>query len=118
MIERPHIQTAIPQRRYRLGAFEATLLGDIESGDGVEYRYILAFVEEGRQKPALFVCCEENPPGARDQGRYRLRVVNDAMSEVLESGDEWRNLELFAQQALSIGSKALSLTDEQPIRMS
>ena len=46
-MEAPKIQTAIPQRRYQLGEYSGVVLGEIESSDGVKYRYILALVREG-----------------------------------------------------------------------
>jgi hypothetical protein len=113
----PIIRTAIPQRRYRLGEYNVTLLGEVESGDGVDYQYILAFVEEGRRRPSLYLCSERNPPGERSAGSHRMRLVNDAMSEVLGSADAWSDLEAFAAEALRIGAATLSLKGEQPIRV-
>ncbi len=48
----PHIQTAIPQRRYQLGSFLVNILSDIKTDDPVEYRYIMALIDEGEQEPA------------------------------------------------------------------
>lgn len=113
----PIIHTAIPQRRYRLGAFNVTLLGEVESGDGIEYRYILAFVEEGNSHPSLYLCSERNSPGEREAGSHRLRLVNEAMSEVLSSADAWRDMETFAQEGLRIGATTLALQSEQPVQL-
>jgi hypothetical protein len=113
----PVIHTAIPQRRYRVGEYGATLLGEVDSGDGIDYRFILAFVEEGSARPSFFVCSERNPPGRRDAGSYRLRMVNAAMSEVLGSDDAWGDIDAFAEEALRIGVKALSLGDETAVRV-
>jgi hypothetical protein len=33
----PRILTALPRRRYQFGDYGATLLGEIESGDGIDY---------------------------------------------------------------------------------
>ena len=59
----PKIQRAIPQRRYQYGEYAVTVLGDIESGDGRDYRFIAAFVREGESQPRLFVASERLPPG-------------------------------------------------------
>ena len=117
MSDLPIIRTAIPQRRYRVGEFDVTLLGDVESGDGIDYRYILAFVEEGSPRPTFYVCSERNPPGERGAGSHRLRMVNAVMSEVLGSADAWRDIDAFAEEGLRIGIKALSLTDERAVRL-
>jgi hypothetical protein len=78
----PVIRTAIPKRRFRVGDQNVTLLGEIESGDGVSYRWIMAFVQDGQARPGLFVCAEKNRPGS--EAAYRLRVVNAVMAEVVE----------------------------------
>lgn len=113
----PVIRTAIPQRRYRLGEFNVTLLGEVESGDGIDYRYILAFVEEGRTQPSLYLCSEPNPPGERGAGSHRLRLVNEVMSEVLGSDDAWRDIDVFAEEGLRMGASTLALQSEQPVRL-
>jgi hypothetical protein len=113
----PLIQTAIPQRRYRLGELIVTLLGEIESGDDIDYQYILAFVEEGRSRPSLYLCSERNPPGSREVGSHRLRLVNAAMSQVLSTADTWRDIDAFAEEGLRIGAATLALQGKQPLRL-
>ena len=112
----PVIKTAIPVRRYRLGEYDVTVLGDVESGDGVDYRYILAFVPPGQGQPSLYVCCEKNRRTAAGAGSHRIRVVNSVMSDVLGSSDDWRDLDRFSEEGLSIGASMLSIADEQPTR--
>ena len=41
-----NIQTAIPKRRYRIGEFTAVVLGEVESEDRADYRYIMAVVDD------------------------------------------------------------------------
>lgn len=117
MSDFPRILTAIPRRRYRYGEFDVTLLDEVQSGDDVDYRYILAFVQEGRPSPLLYICAERNPPGKRSEGAYRLRLINEAMSEVLGSSDGWRDEEQFTAEGLRVGGKVLSLSDEQAVRI-
>lgn len=114
---KPVIKTAIPKRRYQIGDFAASLLGEIESGDERSYRYILAFVQMGHRDPAFYVCSELTPPVQAADGRYRLRVVNEVMSEVVDTADQWGDLDAFAEQALKLGSQALGLQREQPVRL-
>jgi hypothetical protein len=111
----PVIRTAIPKRRYRVGDHNVTVLGEVESGDGVSYRWIMAFVQDGESRPGLFVCAEKNRPGSA--AAYRLRVVNAAMSEVLDEGAGWGDLDTFATEALRLGQNALGLGNEPVARL-
>jgi hypothetical protein len=117
MQDRPLIRTAIPKHRYQLGDYAATLLGEIESGDHRSYRYILAFVALGRKEPELYVWAEPTPAAESTAGAYRLRVVSEALSEVVDSGDRWGDLESFAAQALKLGAQALGLQREQVVQL-
>jgi hypothetical protein len=113
----PVIRTAIPKHRYQVGNYAATLLGDIDSGDEIDYRFIMAFVELGQSRPSFYVCAERNRPNERHQGAYRLRVVNEAMSEILDSSDRWSELEVFAEEAIKLGKQALGLGNERIDRL-
>lgn len=117
MQERPIIKTAIPKHRYQIGSHSASLLGEIESGDARSYRYILAFVPAGQTEPALYVCSEAAPPTERADGAYRLRVVGELMSDIVDIDDRWGDLESFAEQALKLGAQMLGLGDTQTVRL-
>ena len=117
MSEFPVIRRAIPKRRYQVGEYGVTLLGEIESGDGIDYAHILAFVREGEAKPSLYVCAELQLPGGRSAGSHRLRLVNRAMSEVLDTADTWRDAERFAEEGLRVGMQLLGLSAETPYRL-
>jgi hypothetical protein len=117
MQDKPIIKTAIPKRRYQIGDYAASLLGDIESGDHRGFLYILAFVAMGQKEPSLFVCAEQSPPVEADQGRYKLRLINESMSEVMDQDDRWSDLEAFAEQAIQLGSQVLGLKQEQVMRL-
>ncbi|MBK1720650.1 hypothetical protein [Thiocystis violacea] len=109
MQEPPVIKTAIPKHRYQIGGYAASLLGEIESGDGHVYRFILAFVPMGQSEPVLYVCSEPSPPAERANGAYQLRVVSELMSDVMDTGDAWGDLDGFADQALKLGTQILGL---------
>lgn len=109
----PVIQTAIPHRRYSLGDYLVTWLTDIDSGDGHDYRHIMAFLREGDAKPSLYVCAVRLPPGERQGGGYALRVITRAMSEVMDTADRWGDGESFAAEALQLGQQALGLAQEE-----
>jgi hypothetical protein len=117
MQDRPVIKTAIPKRRYQLGDYSASLLGEIESGDQRAFRYILAFVAMGQGEPSLYVCAEQSPAVEAAQGRYRLRLINETMSEVMDQDDRWGDLDAFADQAIQLGLQALGLQGVQVIRI-
>ncbi|NEX21675.1 hypothetical protein G3480_15375 [Thiorhodococcus mannitoliphagus] len=117
MQERPLIKTAIPRHRYQVGSYMAALLGDIESDDTRAYRYILAFVPAGQREPSLYVCAEMSPPAERADGAYRLRVVGELMSEVVDTNDRWGDLNAFAEQALKTGAQVLGLSSAQIVKL-
>jgi hypothetical protein len=111
----PVIRTAIPKRRYRVGDQNVTLLGEIDSGDGISYRWIMAFVQDGQARPGFYVCVEKNRPGS--DAAYRLRVVNAVMSEIVEQSDALGDLDAFADEGLRLGKSALGLTNETIARL-
>lgn len=117
-MERPKIQTAIPKQRYRLGDYQAVVLGDIESGDERRYQYILALVRDGETQPGFYVAAEKNPRRVtQEQGAFRLRVITEGLSEELGSSDRWGEIEAFAQEGLALAAEALGLGGEQPTRL-
>lgn len=117
MAEFPKIRTAIPLRRYQLEGYAVSVLGEIESGDGVDYRFITAFVAEGDARPSLFVCAERNQPREPGEGAIRLRVVNSAMSEVLGSDDAFGDLDRFVLESLRLGRTVLGLGEGEAHRL-
>jgi hypothetical protein len=117
MQDRPNIGTAIPKRRYQVGDYAATVLGEVESSDLRQYRYILAMVPMGQRTPSLYVTCEATPPRESAQGNYRLRLINEAMSEVMDTADRWGDLDAFADQAIKLAAQALGLQREQVVRL-
>jgi hypothetical protein len=117
MRDRPLIQTAIPKRRYQMGEFSASLLGEIDSRDNRSYRYILAFVQLGQTQPVLYVCAEQSPADRAGEGRYQLRMISEGLSAVLDVADRWGDLDAFSDQALKLGSHALGLQREQIVRL-
>ncbi len=117
MQDRPIIKTAIPKRRYQIGDLGASLLGEIECGDAHSYRYILAFVRLGRTEPSFYVTSEQSPSAGVGNGKYALRVINEVMSEVVDTDDKWGDLDAFAEQGLRLGVQALGLQQEQIVRL-
>lgn len=116
-MKKPDIKTAIPKRRYQIGDFVATILGEVESQDPIEYRYIMALVQDGTNQPCLYVTAETNPPNRRNQGRYLVRVILGNDSREMESADKWGEIEEFSIFALGIAAKLYQLMDEEPARL-
>ena len=113
----PHIQTALPKRRYEIDTFSVVVLGDIESRDPVKYKYIMALVEMGESEPFMYITAEENPPGERRYGRYRARVLLGDDERDLGSEDFLGDLEQFTDFGLQVASRLLQLADEAPVRL-
>jgi hypothetical protein len=112
-MHKPKIHTAVPKRRYRLGEYLVTVLGEIDSADGIDYRYILATLVEGESEPGLYVTAERQRP----EGAYAMRVIMHDGAQVVGSSDRWGELELFAADALDAVVKILGLDDEQIRRL-
>lgn len=117
MSQFPSIRTAIPKRRYQLSDFSVTLLGEIDSNDPVTYHYLLAFVPMGESQPSCYVSAEKVPPKDRADGAYRLRVINSAMSEVMDQSDAWGDIDTFAEQGIQLAQQVLGLTGHEAMRL-
>ena len=111
----PKIGTAIPKRRYQLGEFTAIVLGEVESRDGEEYRYVMALVAEGQQQPIFYVSAVRNRSG--DEGSHRLRAASAQLTRDMGASDGWANLDNFCEEAMQVARQALGLMDEQPVRL-
>ncbi len=108
----PQILTAIPQRRYRIGEFEAVVLGDIESKDSKHYIYVFALVREGENDPCLYVVLE------RTQHRdYHMVVMAEEQSKQFEASDELTDIDMFSQAAIDAAVRLFKLSDEEPYRV-
>ncbi len=116
-MKKPHIRTAIPKRRYEIDTFSVVVLGDIESDDPVNYKYIMAFVEMGETEPMMYITSEENPPGRRQHGRYRVRVLLGREERDMGSDDFPGDLDQFTEYGLQLGARLLQLMDEEPVRL-
>lgn len=117
MQERPKIKTALPKRRYQIGDHAATLLGEIESDDPRQYRFILALVPMGEQEPVLYVTSEPAPAERRGQGAYDLRIISEGLTDVLDTADRWQSLDQFADQALDLAQQMLGLRQHQVVKL-
>lgn len=113
----PKIQTAIPQRRYQFGEYTGVVLGDIESGDDVKYRYILALVREGEGRPSFYVTAEKTPRRRAHEGSHRLRVITQGLDEEIACSDAWEDIDAFCVEAFAVAARVLGLTDEQPVAL-
>ena len=109
----PQINTAIPKRRYQLGDFGITILGDVESGDGNEYQYVFALVQDGKSDPSLYITAVKI--AASDD--YTLHLSAPNMERDLDTSPAWRDLDHFCEQGISIAQQILGLKDEFPHRL-
>ncbi len=113
----PHIKTAVPKRRYEIDNFSVVVLGEIQSNDPQNYKYIMAFVDVSETDPMMYITSEENPPNQRQNGRYNVRVIY--ANEVRDMGsDEFPgDLDQFTEYGLQLAGRLLQLTEEEPIRL-
>jgi hypothetical protein len=117
MEQRPAIKTALPRHRYQIGDYGATVLGDIDSDDPHAYRWILALVPMGAQAPSLYVCCQRAAPERAASGAYDLRVVSEAITDVVDTADHWGDLDSFSEQALDLACQVLGLKQEMIVKL-
>jgi hypothetical protein len=111
-MSKPSIVTAIPLRRYTFGEFTLTVLGDIDTRDAVNYRYILAVVQGDDPEPGLYLTAEQ---GGGDE--LAMRIMMRDGNEVIGHSGAWRELDVFVEEALRIVSQVLNLSDETPYQL-
>ena len=112
MNNKPNIKRAIPQRRYKFGEFGVVVLGDIESDDLANYRYIMAVVREGDPEPGIYLTCE-----MRRGGAFRLRLIMRDGEEVIAEDASYADVDIFSDAAITILRQILNLADEEPYRL-
>ena len=111
-MSKPSIATAVPLRRYRYGEFTLTVLGDVDSQDDIDYRYILAVVQGDDPEPGLYITAE------RGSGHdLAMRIMMRDGDEVIGQSDQWQELDDFVDGAIKIVSQVLSLSDETPYQL-
>jgi len=115
IVNKPGILTAIPKRRYKLGEFTLTVLGDIDSSDGVDYCYIAAVIQGQDPEPGIYVTAEQAGPG--QEAEYSMRFIMHDGDEVIGRSDQWGDLDAFVDEVLGIVSRVLSLSDEVPYQL-
>ena len=112
MHNKPAIQRAVPQRRYKYGEFSVIVLGEIESPDAVDYRYILAVLRDGDTEPGIYLTCENGGNGAQ-----QIRLVMRDGAEVIAEDHSYADIETFTAAGLDVLSQLLNLGDEEPYRL-
>ena len=112
MHNKPSILTAVPQRRYKYGEFTVVVLGEIESGDAVNYRHILAVVRDGDSEPGIYLTCESGR-----NGQQQVRLVMRDGAEVIAEDPAYADLDVFCEAGLDVLRQLLNLGDEVPYRL-
>lgn len=114
-MSKPGIVTALPKHRYTFGEFSVVVLGEIDSNDGVDYRFVAAVVQGQNPEPGLYITAEPisgaQPPG------YEMRVIMHDGAEVIGSSADWGQLDAFTDEALQVISRILNLGDETPYKL-
>ena len=112
MLNKPSILTAVPQRRYKYGEFTVVVLGEIETRDAINYRYILAVVREGDPEPGIYLTCESGR-----NGQQQIRLVMRDGAEVIAEDPAYADIEAFCEAGLDVLRQLLNLGDEEPYRL-
>jgi hypothetical protein len=111
-MNRPGIRTAIPKHRYRLGEFTVTVLGEIESSDGVSYRYIMAVIHGQDPQPGMYITAEQ--PAGTTGKQLDMRLIMPDGEELIGRDALWWQLDAFTRDGIGIVSRVLNLSDETP----
>jgi hypothetical protein len=117
MQDKPIFDTAIPQRRYQLGAYTVVVLGEIQSRDGKDYRYVAAVVREGDPEPGLYLTAERVAGKRAADAAYDMRVIMRDGNQVIGNSSRWSGVEEFSTDALGLIARILDLQDEQPYQL-
>jgi hypothetical protein len=105
---KPVFGTAVPQHRYRIGAYEAVLLGEVDSHDQRRYRFVLAVLDPVQHHPGLYVTAEAEDP-QRERGPQALCIYGDGGREVVDVSKDWLLAEAFARRALELVRERLGI---------
>lgn len=117
MMNKPNILTAVPKRRYRYGEFEVVVLGEIETSDANQYRFIAAVLKEGEPEPGVYLTAEKNSSTEAGNGRYAMRLIMAEGDQLVRSSDHWRDAQVFSDDVLDVVGTLLDLGDEQPFQL-
>jgi hypothetical protein len=112
IVNKPGIATAIPVRRYRFGEFTLTVLDEIESSDGIHYAYVMAVIQGQDPEPGIYLTAEELAGAG-----YDMRIIMHDGEEIIGHSEHWNNLDVFVDEAVSIVSRVLNLSDEVPYQL-
>lgn len=116
-MDAPVIKTAIPKRRYQIGDLSAVILGEVTSGDERLYEYVMALVPDGEQLPILYITAERvSAPEGGEQVTV-VRVIAEGGERTLGPEERWRELEVFAEDALAMARQVMGLGQEEAMRL-
>ncbi len=109
----PHIQSALPKKRYQYGEFIVTFLTDVVSHDGVHYIYLVAVMSEGKNNPQVYITYEKTT-----QNSYQTRVVSEQDEHIIDTQQDRMIESAFCDFALAGIQQMFGLTDEIPVALS
>jgi hypothetical protein len=111
-VRKPGIQTAIPVRRYSFGEFTLTVLGEIESNDGICYAYVMAVIQGQDPEPGMYLTAEQGSGSG-----YDMRIVMRDGEETIGHSEQWGNPDIFIDEAVRVVAQVLNLSDEVPYQL-
>src|SRR5438105_5876412 len=105
----PRIKSANPRNQFKLGAYSAVLLGDIESVGSVEYKFIVIVYDESK-KPCYFVASEVNDMAEKFGGGSHFLGLFDGNGHAnCGTSDDWADESKFTEEALRIIRKKFQI---------
>lgn len=116
-MDAPSIETAIPKRRYQIGDLSAVILGDVKSGDERRYEYVMALVPDGEQNPILYITAERISTRGGGEEVMVVRVIAEGDERTLGPEARWRELDVFAEDALAMARQVMGLGQEEAMRL-
>ncbi len=122
-MRKPNVATAIPKRRYMLGAYTIVVLEEIESEDDVDYECLLAAVKDGHDDPEVYITCEKSVTAEAGKGTHIVRVFAAQLEPqksgmIIDQSDAWADRDAFTAYALAGFRQMLQLQDEEVIPLS
>ncbi|MBD3338552.1 MAG: hypothetical protein GF353_05570 [Candidatus Lokiarchaeota archaeon] len=105
----PRIKSAKLKRAYQIGSYFAYLFEEIESTTSMKYLFIMAIVKSGEKEPCFLISSEAN--AFKIGGSHYLCYFDGERHGNLGGSDNWANINLFTEKALSFTIEHFNISD-------
>jgi hypothetical protein len=104
----PTVIKADEIERFKIGTYEAIMLGNIQARGMIQYLYILEIRDENG--PCLYITSEVNAMKKElGGGSHFLCIFEGERHLNLGDSDEWANLDVFKGKAIELARKNLGI---------